>query len=139
MVKMNKSENLIFNTRDELLRIGLSKIVYFESDGNYTHIMTVNKLNAVICMSLSEMECLLTGQLGEAAKQFARVGKRFIINKEYIYLINPLKQTLILSDYDHFAFKLGISKDALRKMKDDMRQAQLGAAKKTENEQETKR
>ena len=34
---------LFFNSRDELLRLDISKIVYFESDGNYTNIILTNK------------------------------------------------------------------------------------------------
>ena len=37
---------LYFNTRDELNRIDVAKIVYFEADGNYTDIVMVNKLRA---------------------------------------------------------------------------------------------
>ena len=109
---------LFFNSRDELLRIGVEKIVYFEADGNYTNIITVNKLRASVCMNLGEMEEALAAQLGEDAKQFLRIGRRFIINMNYIYQVNVLKQQLILSDYDHFAFQVNISKDALKKMKD---------------------
>jgi hypothetical protein len=39
---------------------------------------------------------------------------------QYVYSINVLKQQLILSDYDHFAFQVSISKEALRKMKELM-------------------
>ena len=109
---------LFFNSRDELLRIGVDKIVYFEADGNYTDIIMVNKLRAAVCMNLGEMEAALDAQLGDDAKQFMRIGRRFIINMNYIYLINVLKQQLVLSDYDHFAFQINISKEALRKMKD---------------------
>lgn len=117
--KMDK--NLVFfNSRDELLRIDTSKIVYFEADGNYTDIIMVNKLRAAVCMNLGEMEKALAAQIGEEAKKFMRIGKRFIINMRYVYQINVLKQQLILSDYDHFAFQVNISKEALRKMKDLM-------------------
>lgn len=113
--------NLIFfNSRDELLRIDISKIVYFEADGNYTDIIMVNKLRAAVCMNLGEMERALAAQIGGEAKRFMRIGKRFIINMRYVYQINVLKQQLVLSDYDHFAFQVNISKDALRKMKDLM-------------------
>ena len=71
-------------------------------------------------MNLGEMESALATQLGEDSKQFMRIGKRFIINLQYVYPINVLKQQLILSDYDHFAFQVSISKDALRKMKELM-------------------
>lgn len=109
-----------FNSRDELQRIEVSKIVYFEADGNYTTIVMVNKLRASICMNLGEMERALADQLDEESRQFMRIGKRFIINMQYVYSINVLKQQLILSDYDHFAFQVNISKDALRKMKELM-------------------
>lgn len=111
---------VFFNSRDELQRIEVSKIVYFEADGNYTTIVMVNKLRASICMNLGEMEQALADQLGEESRHFMRIGKRFIINMQYVYSINVLKQQLILSDYDHFAFQVNISKDALRKMKELM-------------------
>lgn len=114
-------DNLVFfNSRDELLRIDISKIVYFEADGNYTDIITVNKLRASVCMNLGEMEKALASQIGDEAKRFMRIGKRFIINMRFVYQINVLKQQLVLSDYDHFAFQVNISKEALRKMKDLM-------------------
>ena len=113
---------LYFNTRDELNRIDVSKIVYFEADGNYTTVVMVNKLRAAIYMNLGEMEKALVEQLGPEDKTFMRIGKRFIINMQYIYQINVLKQQLILSDYDHFAFQVSISKEALKKMKELMLQ-----------------
>lgn len=111
---------IFFNSRDELQRIEVSKIVYFEADGNYTDIVMVNKLRASVCMNLGEMEKALAVQLGDDSKQFMRIGKRFIINMHFVYSINILKQQLILSDYDHFAFQISISKDALRRMKELM-------------------
>lgn len=111
---------IFFNSRDALLRIGIDKIVYFEADGNYTDIIMVNKLRASVCMNLGEMERALADQIGDKAKRFMRIGKRFIINMEYVYQINVLKQQLVLSDYDHFAFQVSVSKDALKKMKDLM-------------------
>lgn len=116
---------LFFNTRDELNRIDVAKIVYFESDGNYTDIVMVNKLRATICMNLGEMEKAIAQQLKPEENTFMRIGKRFIINMRYIYQINVLKQQMILSDYDHFAFQISISKDALRKVKDLMLQPRV--------------
>jgi DNA-binding LytR/AlgR family response regulator len=116
---------IFFNSRDELHRIEVSKVVYFEADGNYTDIVMVNKLRASVCMNLGEMEKALAEQLGPTDKTFMRIGKRFIINMQYIYQINVLKQQLILSDYDHFAFQISISKDALKKMKELMLQTRI--------------
>lgn len=35
------SQFIVFNTKTELLRLDVSKIVYFEGDGNYTQIVTI--------------------------------------------------------------------------------------------------
>jgi len=113
-------EIIIFNSRDELLRLGTSKIVYFEADGNYTNIVTVNKLKSCVRMNLGEMERMLAFQLGEQSKTFMRIGKSYIINIKFIYRINILKQQLILSDYDHFSFQLTLSREALKNMKELM-------------------
>lgn len=99
----------------------ISKIVYFEADGNYTHIILCNKLRGVICMNLAQMEKTLTERLKEKANCFARIGKRYIINMNYIYQINVLKQRLVLSDYSSFAFQVEISREALKKLKEIVR------------------
>ena len=111
---------LIFNSRDELLRMDVENIVYFEANGNYTIVMSVNKLKACVGLNLSKTEEALNRQLGEQAQRFMRVGKRFIVNLNFVYSINVAKQHLILSDMSNFAFQLPISKDALRMMKELM-------------------
>lgn len=109
-----------FNSRDELVRLNIYDIVYFEADGNYTKVVTANKLTSIIGMNLGQMETALAKQLGESAVMFIRLGKRFIINRTFIYKITVHSQSLILSDFNRFAFKVPVSKDALRKMKQMM-------------------
>ena len=111
---------IYFKTRDKLSRIDVSKIVYFEADGNFTHIITINKQRTTLCMNLSKMEDALAQQIGEAAHIFMRIGKRFIINMQYVYTIDAYEQRLILSDYDHFSFEVKVSKEALKNMIDLM-------------------
>lgn len=118
---MMSSDYLYFNSRDELLRMDIGKIVYFEADGNYTNIILCNKLRGVICMNLAQTEKALTERLKEKAGCFARIGKRYIINMNYIYQINILKQRLVLSDYSSFAFQVEISREALKKLKEIVR------------------
>lgn len=111
------TEYLYINTRDELLRIDCSKIVYMEGDGNYTNIVLINKQKSSVCMNLSDMQRLISESLRERASIFARVGKRFIINLNFVYQINVLRQALTVTDGINFAFQLGISKEALRQLK----------------------
>ena len=109
---------IYFNSRDTLIRIDISQVAYFEGDGNYTYIVTSNKLKSCLTMNLSHTEEALAVQLGEQAKQFMRIGKRFIINMNYIYQVDIQKQQLTLSDYKRFVYQLPISKDALKAVKE---------------------
>lgn len=111
------SDYLILNSRDEILRIKLQNLVYLESDGNYTKMVMANKLTPTVCMNLGRMEQLLADKLGERRVMFARVGKRHIVNINYLYMVTPAKQRLVLSDFSTFAYQLEISKEALIKMK----------------------
>lgn len=110
-------EYLILNSRDELLRIDINSIMYFEADGNYTRIITANNLKAVVCMNLARMLALLNARLCTTVPTFARVGKKHIINLNHIYSIHTLKQQLVLSDGRSFAYTIPISKEALKELK----------------------
>lgn len=118
-------QRIYFNSRDKLIRLDTQKIVYFEGDGNYTYIITVNKLKVCLTLNLSHTEDALAAQIGENAKQFMRIGKRFIVNMNYIYQVDIQKQVLMLSDYEHFLFQLPVSKEALKVVKDLVIQAKI--------------
>ena len=111
-------QKIYFNSRDKLIRIEVHKIVYFEGDGNYTYIVTANKHKVCITLNLTHTEEALAAQLGDNAKQFMRIGKRFIVNMNYIYQVDIQRQTLMLSDCEHFLFQMPVSKEALKTVKD---------------------
>lgn len=115
---MNKTKYLYLNSRDEFFRVDITKIVYFESDGNYTNIILNNKMKATICMNLTQMQDVLNDSLKEQARIFARIGKRHIINLTYVYQIAILRQKLVLSDGENFEYHLSISKEALKNLRD---------------------
>ncbi len=131
---MNKTRYLYLNSRDEFFRVDITKIVYFESDGNYTNIMLNNKMKATVCMNLAQMQSILSESLKDAAGIFARVGKRHIINLTFVYQIAILRQKLTLSDGENFEYQIGVSKDALKKLRD---MYVPGANIKTDKETET--
>lgn len=109
---------ILFNSRDVLLRIDLTKIAYFEADGNYTNVMLANKQKMQVGINLTAMEQRLAQHLGKLSHTFIRVGKRFIINIQHVQQINLPKQKLIISDNEDFTFALPISKEALRNLKE---------------------
>lgn len=109
---------LLFSTRDELTRIRLERVMYFEADANYTKVVFSNGVTATLLTSLVHLEKLIAGVLIEKNSIFVRIGKRYIINSAYLFRINVLRQRLVLSDLaSPYTATLSVSKDALRKLK----------------------
>ncbi len=118
MMEQKRQQLVYFNSRDRLIRLNIHNIVYFEADGNYTYIVTSNKQKACLTINLSHTEEVLATQLENVAMQFMRIGKRFVVNMNYIYQVDIQKQVLLLSDCEHFVFQLPISKEALKSVKE---------------------
>ncbi|MDR3250654.1 MAG: LytTR family transcriptional regulator [Tannerella sp.] len=108
-----------FNSRDTLFRIALSRIVYFEADKNYTNLYLTNGQKLVFTFGLGAMKTYLETSLKTDAQCFVRIGKSLIINPNYVYKIDLLKQSLQL--YDEVSgklFTLSAAKGALRELKE---------------------
>lgn len=109
---------LFFNTRDELIRVRLERVAYFEADANYCYVVFINGANATLLTSLVNIEKLLSEQFKETAAVFIRIGKRVIVNSRFIFQINVQRQKLVLSDFiSPNILELSISKDALKNLK----------------------
>ena len=109
---------LLFSTRDELTRIRLERVMYFEADANYTKVVFSNGVTATLLTSLVHLEKLIAGVLIEKNSIFVRIGNRYIINSAYLFQINVLRQRLVLSDLaSPYTATLSVSKDAVRKLK----------------------
>ena len=109
---------LIISNTNELVRVRPERIVYVESDGNYSTMVLHDKTEHVFTMNLAHFQQMMEDQLGKDAMTFIRIGKQLIVNRAYIFKINPNKQQLIMSDMDvNIAFDLQASKEALKQLK----------------------
>ena len=109
---------LIISNTNELVRVKPERIVYVESDGNYSTMVLHDKTEHVFTMNLAHCQQLIEEQLGKGAETFIRIGKQLIINRAYIFKINPTKQQLIMSDMAlNHACTLSASKEALKQLK----------------------
>ena len=109
---------LIISNTNELVRVRPERIVYVESDGNYSTMVLHDKTEYVFTMNLAHCQQMMEEQLGKEAMTFIRIGKQLIVNRAYIFKINPNKQQLIMSDMDvNIAFDLQASKEALKQLK----------------------
>ena len=109
---------LYFNTRDEMIKVKLERVAYFEADSNYCHVTFINGAKATLLTSLVNIEHLLSERFHDSTPMFVRIGKKYIVNRQYIFQINVLRQRLTLSDYSSpNVLELTISKEALKNLK----------------------
>jgi DNA-binding LytR/AlgR family response regulator len=109
---------LIIKTRDELLRIKIGQILYFEADRNYTKLVLSNGIQFTFAINIGKIEEILEKQVTGSSDILIRVGKSHIINKNHILQINLPKQRLLLLTADGKPKELIISKDPLKTLKD---------------------
>ena len=109
---------LIISNANELVRIKPERVVYVQSDGNYSTMVLHDKTEQVFTMNLAQCQQLMEEQLGTEAMTFIRLGKQLIVNRAYIFKINPYKQQLLMSNMQvNIAFELSASKEALKQLK----------------------
>lgn len=109
---------LYFNTRDELVRVKLDRVAYFEADSNYCHVVFINGAIATLLTSLVNIEKLISERFQTHAPIFIRIGKRYIVNRRFIFQINIPRQRLVLSDLaSPTLHELTVSREALKNLK----------------------
>lgn len=109
-------EWLKITTSSEIIRIPTNEIVFIKGDGNYSDIHLCNgKEENVICQLHDLMDKLAKLQ----DSPFHRVGKSFIVNKNFIFKVNPgLQKLLLSSSMLENDIQLKISKEALKSLKE---------------------
>lgn len=109
-------EWLKITTNSEIVRIPTNEIVFIKGDGNYSDIHLCNgKEENVMCQLHDMMDKLSI--LDDSP--FYRVGKSFIVNKNFIFKVNPGLQKLLLSNSIlERDIQLKISKEALKSLKE---------------------
>ncbi|MDE7147635.1 MAG: LytTR family transcriptional regulator [Duncaniella sp.] len=109
---------LFFNTRDEMIKVKLDRVAYFEADSNYCHVVFINGAKALLLTSLVNIETFLAERFRGDMPMFVRIGKKYIVNRQKIFQINIPRQRLILTDFvSANVFELSISKEALKNLK----------------------
>ena len=111
---------LIIKPRDELLRIRIEQILYFEADRNYTKLILNNGIQFTFAINIGKIEEILENQVTGCKMILMRVGKSHIINKNHILQINLPRQKLLLLTAEGKARELIISKDPLKVLKDSL-------------------
>ncbi len=99
------------------MRVPLDCLMYVEADGNYSKIVTKDGRERLVLLQLGLVEDLIADQIDEFEGEIVRLGRKFIVNLNYIHVIDIAKQVLVVSDCAGSYYKLEPSKDALVKLK----------------------
>lgn len=110
---------IIFNTRDELIKVDIDKMIYAMAEDNYVHLFFRNGQSVMVTTTLQSLEQLILSVIAKNKKcVYTRIGRKYIVNNIYIMQINTIKQQLVLSDMDVIKpITLNTSKEALKVLK----------------------
>ena len=112
------SKTIIISNSNELVRMRAERIIYVQSDGNYSTFVLHDKTEHVFTMNLARSMQVMEEQLGKEASSFIRIGKSLIVNRTHIFKVNVNRQQLVMSDMEvNEAFTLHASTEALRQLK----------------------
>ena len=111
-------EWLKITNNSEIVRIPTDEIVFVKGDGNYSNIYMCNGKEECV---MGQLHIVMEKLVQTDDSIFYRVGKSFIVNKNFIFKVNPGQQKLLLSssrmDKD---IQLKVSKDALKSLKEHL-------------------
>lgn len=111
-------EYLIISNTNFVLRVAAQQIAYVCSEGSYCVLRLVDGDEYTFSFNLAVFEKKIVEQLPVGAHSFARVGRNYIINSQYIFSINTNTAELVL--YAHGfkeKFLLHVSKEPLKQLK----------------------
>ena len=125
---------LCLNTRDEMMMVDLSKVVYFQANGNYTEFVYLSGEKHLVAFGLSKMEDFIKlSWRAQEPSPFARLGRSLIVNVTYLREISLIRQRLVLGDCDGHSYPLKVSKPLLKKFKDMIVAARTPKKPESEN------
>ena len=107
-----------FYTKKEAMRLQSTGNGVYKEDAGRGYRRVVPSPQPIKICELSTIEKMIKNQLRETGKNFIRIGKSLIINKQYIYYINISKQQLELSNGNSYQEQLVASREALRHLKE---------------------
>lgn len=76
-----------------LMRVAVDEIVYVKADGNYCDLVMINGRSRKMTFQLHHFE--ENFKLLQNAREFIRVGRSLIVNRQYVQVIDLLGQTII--------------------------------------------
>ena len=107
---------IIVNFRDELTCLDTDLIAVVQANGNYSHVVFINKREVNLTLGISKMEELLKSK--SRKNKFIRISRSIIVNHTFLFRIDLQHQLLVLSDKSGNEIRLNLSKKLIKPYKD---------------------
>lgn len=104
----------------EIYMLNLDEALLFEADDHYTKIRNLYGNKIMVPFSLGEIEREIQTRFPDHTN-LVRMGQKYIINKNRVFYMNVLKQTVSLYDSNGQVVVLNVSKPALKSLMQDAR------------------
>lgn len=98
------SKVLIISNANELVRVKPERVVYVESDGNYSTMVLHDKTKHAFTMNLAHCQELMEKQLGKEAETFIRIGCDTFQPKSTFFFKTLTKSLPFLFYFDKFLY-----------------------------------
>lgn len=113
-------DKLYLSSYDECYIVDLDEILYIMADDHYCKVTYLSGANIMLPYGLGKIEEYITRH-HDTTSNLQRMGRKYIININYMLHISTTKQTLILSDKIGNKHSLRIAKPILRELIDNIR------------------
>lgn len=111
-------ELILPNGGTELLKVRPSDIIYIEADGNYCCMYLTGGFRQQLWFNRQRFIAIINEQMKSERPTFVVVGRSYIVNMAYIFLINPAQGELMLFDSANPGqTRLHASQEALSKLR----------------------
>ncbi len=111
-------EYLVISNTNFLLRVASQQIAYVCLEGSYCILKLVDGDEYTFSFNLTVFERKIVEQLPRSSHSFARVGRNYIINSQYIFSINTNSAELVLYGRGFKEkFTLHVSREPLKQLK----------------------
>ena len=105
-----------FNSRDELIAVDIDRVAVIRADGNYTHIIYMNKHEVTLSQGITKVTEMLSRHQTERTR-FIRISRSVIINHVFMERIDVQRQFIVLVDGRGNEIRVRASKPVLKSYK----------------------
>lgn len=106
--------NLIFHTYDGFTSVRSDQVLFFEADDHYSNIFYYSGYSFMLPFGLGAIENTIKEYQNEGGDKFMRLGRKYIVNIDYIHQVNTVSQTITFINASANKVTIRLPKNVIR-------------------------